>query len=148
MELAALSTYKWTHCTKNIHDGSPPETHCVEHLRPGTQGDVHVVNLHNNHVNHWHSFHHHSLLLVLLCELAFMDGLHHTVTQWLCTGMHKRDPQKHSIDMPFTTLLGIHLQLLHNAWCKQESVSYMIFLKDPRSVISLCLHKTPSKPSS
>ena len=72
-----------------------------------------------------------SLSLILLCELALMDGLHHTVTQWLCTGMHKRDPKKHSIDMSFTTPLGVHLRLLHNgkAAREQESVSYISFNK-------------------
>lgn len=45
--------------------------------------------------------------------------------------MHKRDPQKHSIDMSFKTPVGVHLQLPHSAKteCKQESVSYIIYLK-------------------
>lgn len=59
----------------------------------------------NNHVNHCHRFCHYSL--VLQCELPFMDRLHHTVTQWLCTGTHKIDPPKHNVS--FTTLVGIDL---------------------------------------
>lgn len=59
----------------------------------------------NNRVNYRHSFCHYSL--VLQCELPFMDRLHHTVTQWLCTGTHKIEPPKHNVS--FTTLVGIDL---------------------------------------
>lgn len=105
------------------------------------------VNLHNNHVNHWHLSQRHSLSLslIFLCEHAFVDGLHPAVTQW--------DPQNTS--SPY------HLQVQRNA-LKGTQTGWSVFQDvlqqhwwdsdgwnaDPRSVVSLCLHKTPLKPSS
>lgn len=84
---------------------SLPETSSAAHLRPRGQETVHDVNLHNNHVNHWHSFH--QRLPLPPAQPPLWSSIHGRITSHHYTmGLHweaQEDPTPYPPPPPYPT---------------------------------------------